>query len=157
MRGCRGHRGSCAPALPRPFLMETKWGSAHGSGFQCGHLSSQGSSREAGFHLLFMRLAALFLHVPRDDHTGKEKCKQPETQETCKRNKSLAGPPSLWKYMEYSPAFPTSPSEQACPSPANLIKRQSAHNQKCLKEQAINSSHMLDKCPGCKRNGSSAR
>lgn len=103
-----------------------------------------------------MRLTALFLHVPRDDHTGKEKCKQPETQETCKTNKSLAGPPSLWKYMEYSPAFQTSPSEQACPSPANLIKRQSARNQKCLKEQAINSSHMLDKCPGCRRNGSSA-
>lgn len=55
-------------------------------------------------------------------------------------------------HTKYIPVFPDRPSEQAHPSPFDLIKRQSAHNQKCLKEQAINSSHMLNKWPGCRQN-----
>lgn len=102
------------------------------------------------------RQAALFLHVPGDDHTGNEKCQQPETQETWKTKESLRGSLSLLKYTECSPAVPPRPSEQVHPSPTNLIKRESARNQKCLKEQAITGSRMVSKYPGCRRRGSSA-
>lgn len=86
---------------------------------------------------------APFLHIPGDDHTGNEKCQQPETQETWKTNESLRGSLSLLEYMECSPAVLPRPSEQVRPSPTNLIKRQSARNQKCLKEQAKTGSRMV--------------
>lgn len=59
----------------------------------------------------------------------------------------------FFEYMEYLSFAQTGPFCTSCPSPSNLIKRQSGDNQKCLKVRAINSSHMLNKCPDCRRDG----
>lgn len=96
------------------------------------------------------------LHVPREDQIRNEKCKQPEHGKHARQTTAWRLSVIIQTHEIYS-SFPRpAPAEQAHPSPTNLIKRQSAHNQKCLKEQAINSSHMLNKWPGCRQNGSSA-